>query len=405
MQLYYLRDVLHALPLYAVLSIIQIVLTFGLAVVVPTIVRRFGKRTGYIGGGLIMVVGGLVVFLAPPTMVWLAFSGLVLCYVGLVLVNMLVWALEADTVEYGEWKTGVRAEGIIYALFSFTRKTGQAVGGALAAYALAIGGYVAGVETQSVEAEWGIRAAAGLLPAVAAGARRRSSCSSTRSPTSATARSSPRSRSAVAAGPSSSRASRPPRSPPAATRPTSTASRPTTRRRARSTDNPDNQPPTRKSPDPMKITKAEVIVTSPDRNFVTLKLTTDDGLTGLGDATLNGRELAVVELPQGPRRAVADRSRCEPHRGHLAVPLPQRLLAPRTGHDGRDRRRRHGALGHQGQGGRDAAVPAARRRLAHRPARLRACLGQVDRGALRQRARRTRSRATGPSASRPACPG
>ena len=44
----------------------------------------------------------------------------------------------------------------------------------------------------------------------------------------------------------------------------------------------------------MIIDKAEVIVTSPDRNFVTLKLTTDDGLTGLGDATLNGRELAVV---------------------------------------------------------------------------------------------------------------
>jgi len=44
----------------------------------------------------------------------------------------------------------------------------------------------------------------------------------------------------------------------------------------------------------MKIIAADVIVTSPDRNFVTLKLTTDDGLTGLGDATLNGRELAVV---------------------------------------------------------------------------------------------------------------
>lgn len=44
----------------------------------------------------------------------------------------------------------------------------------------------------------------------------------------------------------------------------------------------------------MKIETAEVIVTSPDRNFVTLKLTTDDGVSGLGDATLNGRELAVV---------------------------------------------------------------------------------------------------------------
>ena len=167
-QLYYLRDVLHALPMYAVMSIVQLVLTFGVAAAVPTIVRRFGKRAGYITGGAVMVVGGLVVFLAPPSLAWLAFGGLVLCQFGIVLVNMLVWALEADTVEYGEWKTGVRAEGIIYALFSFTRKTGQAVGGALAAYALAIGGYTAGVEVQTEAAEWGIRAAAGLLPAVAA---------------------------------------------------------------------------------------------------------------------------------------------------------------------------------------------------------------------------------------------
>lgn len=44
----------------------------------------------------------------------------------------------------------------------------------------------------------------------------------------------------------------------------------------------------------MKIVDAKVVVTSPGRNFVTLKITTDDGLTGLGDATLNGRELSVV---------------------------------------------------------------------------------------------------------------
>src|SRR5690606_13197501 len=44
----------------------------------------------------------------------------------------------------------------------------------------------------------------------------------------------------------------------------------------------------------MIIEQAEVIVTSPNRNFVTLRLQTDDGLVGLGDATLNGRELAVV---------------------------------------------------------------------------------------------------------------
>jgi mannonate dehydratase len=44
----------------------------------------------------------------------------------------------------------------------------------------------------------------------------------------------------------------------------------------------------------VKIASAEVVVTSPSRNFVTLKLRTDEGVTGLGDATLNGRELAVA---------------------------------------------------------------------------------------------------------------
>lgn len=44
----------------------------------------------------------------------------------------------------------------------------------------------------------------------------------------------------------------------------------------------------------MKIEKAEVLVTSPGRNFATLRITTEDGYTGLGDATVNGRELAIA---------------------------------------------------------------------------------------------------------------
>ncbi|MGB7732001.1 MAG: D-mannonate dehydratase ManD [Candidatus Acidiferrum sp.] len=44
----------------------------------------------------------------------------------------------------------------------------------------------------------------------------------------------------------------------------------------------------------MKIVDAKVIVCCPGRNFVTVKITTEDGVSGLGDATLNGRELAVA---------------------------------------------------------------------------------------------------------------
>lgn len=47
-----------------------------------------------------------------------------------------------------------------------------------------------------------------------------------------------------------------------------------------------------------KIIDAKVIVTSPGRNFVTLKIITEDGIYGLGDATLNGRELSVASYLQ-----------------------------------------------------------------------------------------------------------
>jgi mannonate dehydratase len=50
--------------------------------------------------------------------------------------------------------------------------------------------------------------------------------------------------------------------------------------------------------DPLIIRDARVIVCSPGRNFVTLRIETDQGLHGIGDATLNGRELAVLSYLQ-----------------------------------------------------------------------------------------------------------
>ena len=71
----------------------------------------------------------------------LALVGLFVLGVGMALLNTMTWALEADTVEYGEYKTGIRTEGATYAAFSFTRKVGQAVGAAIAGYGLAWAGY------------------------------------------------------------------------------------------------------------------------------------------------------------------------------------------------------------------------------------------------------------------------
>jgi glucuronide carrier protein len=133
---YYAIYVLNDAQYIAWNSVAQTVGTFAIAAFIPAIVRRFGKKNGYLVLGVVGVVAGVLLAYVPPSAPLLAVLAFALMGVGVGGVNTLMWALEADTVEYGEWKSGVRTEGTTYALFSFTRKMGQALGGAAGAYAL-----------------------------------------------------------------------------------------------------------------------------------------------------------------------------------------------------------------------------------------------------------------------------
>lgn len=163
---FYARDVLGNATLFIYMTLVQTVGTFAIAAFIPSIVRTLGKKNGYLILGLVAIVAGAGITLAPATAPAVVLVFFFLLGIGVGGVNTLMWALEADTVEYGEWRTGVRTEGTTYALFSFTRKMGQALGGAAAAYAIGLGGYVAGkgvVQTDS--AKTAVKVAAGLLPA------------------------------------------------------------------------------------------------------------------------------------------------------------------------------------------------------------------------------------------------
>src|SRR6266851_1481832 len=116
----------------------------------------------------------------------------------------------------------------------------------------------------------------------------------------------------------------------------------------------------------MKIVDAKVIVCCPGRNFVTVKITTEDGVHGLGDATLNGRELFERSCSSTARWA-----RCSPHRGYLAIFLQGSVLAARACDDERDRGRGHRTLGHQSEEPERSALPAPWRRFSRGRAGLR----------------------------------
>jgi glucuronide carrier protein len=134
----------------------------------PVITRVLGKKRGFIVAGAGAMVGtGL--FLVSGNLLF-ALVGLFFAGVGMALLNTMTWALEADTVEYGEYRTGIRTEGATYAAFSFVRKVGQAVGAAIAGYALAWADYDGTLKgtgrTQDPEVLDRMQQAAGALPAL-----------------------------------------------------------------------------------------------------------------------------------------------------------------------------------------------------------------------------------------------
>jgi glucuronide carrier protein len=169
LQVYYARDVLGNADYVIVLTVVSIGGMFLTAPLLPRIVRAFGKKRAYMACGIITVVGSIGIALSPPSIPVLAFISFAIYGVGLAVVQALMWTLETDTVEYGEWKSGARTEGSNYALLSFARKVGQGVGGGIAAWGIGFGGYAAGAATQSTTALNTIRWVTGGAPAVFVG--------------------------------------------------------------------------------------------------------------------------------------------------------------------------------------------------------------------------------------------
>ena len=163
---YYARDVLGGPNLYITLTLVQTVGMIAAAGAIPRAVAALGKKRSFIVAATITSVAAVSVAAAPASAPGLAVAAFGVLGFGLGAVNTLLFALQPDTVDYGEWKSGVRAEGGSYAALSFTRKAGQGVGGAAAAYTIGLGGYVSGAATQTDAALASIRIATGVVPAI-----------------------------------------------------------------------------------------------------------------------------------------------------------------------------------------------------------------------------------------------
>ncbi|HEX2858173.1 MAG TPA: glycoside-pentoside-hexuronide (GPH):cation symporter [Propionibacteriaceae bacterium] len=135
--------------------------------VATPLARRFGKREVSIvavgGAGAVYVLLYLVNLQAQP---WGFVVATIVAGLGLGLFNMLIWAFITDVIDDHEVRSGERADGVVYSVYSWARKVGQALAFGLGGWSLGWIGYQAGTTAQSPTTVKGIYMLMTLVPGV-----------------------------------------------------------------------------------------------------------------------------------------------------------------------------------------------------------------------------------------------
>lgn len=145
--IYFASDVLQNPALFGLLSLAGLApLLLGMWFM-PAIIGRFGKRKPILFGTALSVVGTLIM-LVDPSNVPLLIVGSLIRAIGAIPNTAALFALVADVIDYGEWKSGVRLDGMTYAAATAGQNFGAGLGTALVGWLLAFGNYDGTAATQ-----------------------------------------------------------------------------------------------------------------------------------------------------------------------------------------------------------------------------------------------------------------
>ncbi len=140
---YFFKYNMHNAGLASLVLGLQIVALLAV-VITPAVAKKIGKRNTMLMGMLLAIVGQLILSIgASQLSVAIIIVATLVGYLGTGFVSGLIAVMLADSVDYGEWKNGVRAEGIVTSFSSFSAKLGMGIGGAVTGMILSAGGYVA----------------------------------------------------------------------------------------------------------------------------------------------------------------------------------------------------------------------------------------------------------------------
>ena len=125
----------------SVSTLIMMAAMFIAAFAAKPLAKRFGKAELSAVSAAFAAIVSLVTFFVRPANVWIYVALQSVSWLGLGLFTMVSWALITDVIDYSEIKNGVREDGTIYAVYSFSRKLGQAAAAGLSGALLSLIGY------------------------------------------------------------------------------------------------------------------------------------------------------------------------------------------------------------------------------------------------------------------------
>lgn len=154
---YYYKYYIGSTSMASLVATIMTMVPMFANLTVPFLAKKLGKRNLYSSAAAVQFLGLFLIFLSNLNTNGILIGALIsACGYGVK--ESIYFSMQADPVDYGEWKTGIQAAGTLSSINGFLGKVAQALAGGVSGVLLAWGNYSSSATTQTSEALFAIKA-------------------------------------------------------------------------------------------------------------------------------------------------------------------------------------------------------------------------------------------------------
>lgn len=147
-NIYYAQYILKDINKVGIIGIASFLPIAVGSLIMGGLMKKFSNKSLMMFGNALMLIGLIIVALSPENFI-MVLIGTIIKSIGIAPSAVAGFAMLGDCSDYGEWKTGIRTDGLIFSASTFGEKVGSGLGALILSIVLAVGGYVSQASVQS----------------------------------------------------------------------------------------------------------------------------------------------------------------------------------------------------------------------------------------------------------------